>query len=209
MNILRKIRPHVLSGSWFWIALMIASAVIGFSNAEATFLGVFIVIYGVPAWLMTLLVRVLVWWIRQGRGKGRILPRPWLSWSIEPMVFAIVIALIAVGGFKWARFAISYPWLSSKARFEIAEMSVTGPQKWQQYEDGFLVCGLYRVRQWETGFATDGSPQFLLITAYMTLTDAAGWAYVPSGAKPKGIRTGQPCYFEHMVGPWWRWRLDV
>lgn len=209
MNLLRKIRPHLLPGSWFWIALMIASAVIGFSKAEATFLGVLIVIYGVPVWLLALLLRVLVWWIRRRRGKGRILSRPWLSWSIEPMVFAILIALIAVGGLKWVRFAISFPWLSSMAQKELAEMSVKGPQQSWMIGSADFMCGLYLVHSWETGFATDGSPQYLILTASQTLTDAAGWAYVPSGAKPKGLRTGQPCYFEHMVGPWWRWRLDV
>ena len=95
------------------------------------------------------------------------------------------------------------------AMAEVERMKTDGPQKWIQWEHGYQFCGLYRVWQWESGTATDGSPQFLIVTAYMTFTDAAGWAYVPSGAKPKGIKTGQPCYFDHMIGPWWRWRLDV
>lgn len=208
MKIRSALRPHLLSSSWLWISLLVGTAVLGFSNAEATFLGCLIAFYLVPAWLLILLIRFTVWSLRRKSGKGRVLEKPWLSWLLEPMLVLVLVGLIWCGGLRWLRFAVSYPWLYLKAKGEVEHMKTAGPQKWRQWEDGFQICGLYRVIQWESGTATDGSPQFLILTAYMTLTDAAGWAYVPSGAKPNGIKTGQPCYFDHMIGPWWLWRLD-
>lgn len=209
MKLFHRLQPHLLPYSWFWIALLAGTAVFGFSNAEATFLGVEVAALVLIFWLPLLLVRLGVWVLRKSRGKARMLAKPLLSWSIEPLFCLLLVGLIWGGGLKWMRFAVSYPWLYAKAAGELEQMKTHGPKEWHDHDAGINLCGLYRVRQWETGTATDGSPQFLILTAYMTLTDAAGWAYVPSGAKPKGIKTGQPCYFEHMIGSWWRWRLDV
>ena len=207
-NLRHKFRSHLLHASWFWITLLAGTAVCGFSNAEGTFLGLFIALYLLPVWLMAFLIRLLVWTLRRTSGKARTLTKPWLSWSIEPIVCLCLVGLISVGALKWARFAVSYPWLCAKATSKLEDMQGAGPQEWHDHDASVEICGLYRVRQWETGTATDGSPQFLILTAYMTFTDASGWAYVPSGAKPKRIKTGQPCYFDHMIGSWWRWRLD-
>ena len=209
MKLFSILRPNLLPSSWLWITLLVGTAIFGFSNAEGTFLGFMIALYLVPTWLFILLIRFTVWSLRQRSGKGRRLAKPWLSWLVEPIVLILLIGLIWCGGLKWLRFTASFPWLYAMATAEVERMKTDGPQKWSQWEHGYQFCGLYRVRQWESGTATDGSPQFLILTSYMTFTDAAGWAYVPSGAKPKGIKTGQPCYFDHMIGPWWRWRLDV
>ena len=209
MSFLGEFRSHLLRSSWFWITALLGTALFGFSNAEGTFWGIIVAFYLVPIWLIVLLIRLLVWLLRRKSGKARELAKPWLSWSVEPIFFLILVGLISVGGLKWARFVVSYPWLYAKATTELKQMKIVGAQEWHDHNNSTAICGLYRVNQWETGTATDGSPQFLILTAYMTFTDAAGWAFVPSGAKPKGIKTGQPCYFDHMIGPWWRWRLDV
>lgn len=209
MKIFSQLRPHLLPSSWFWILLLVGIAMLGFSNAEGTFLGFFVALYAIPAWGVILVIRFATWMVQKRGGKGRALAKPWVSWLMEPIVCGALIVLITTGALKWLRFGASYPWLYSKAATEVERMRRAGPQQWSEHEHGFQLCGLYRVRQWESGTAMDGSPQFLILTAYMTFTDAAGWAYVPSGARPNGIKTGQPCYFEHMIGPWWRWRLDV
>lgn len=204
-----NLRSHLLPSSWFWIALLVGIALFGFSNAEGTFLGFFAAFYALSAWLLVFVLRLSVWAWQRKAGKARVLRQPWLSWSLEPIACLLLIGLISVGALKWTRFVVSYPWLYAKATMHLEEMKQRGTQKWYWYDQGFQLCGLYWVRQWETGSATDGGPQFLILTASGTLTDAAGWAYVPSGAKPRGIKTGQPCYFDHMIGPWWRWRLDI
>lgn len=209
MKLFCTLRSHLLPSSFLWIVLLLGTALYGFSNAEGTILGFLIAFYLVSAWLLILLIRFVVWSLRRKSGKDRLLAKPWVSWLVEPTVLILLVGLTWCGGLKWMRFAVSYPWLSAMATTELERMKTAGPQKWSEWKHGLHICGLYRVREWESGTATDGSPQFMVLTALGTYTDAAGWAYVPSGAKPKEIQTGQPCYFDHMIGPWWRWRLDV
>lgn len=210
----RTLRSHLLPSSWFWITMLAGAALFGCSDAEVTFAGLHVGTYVIGGWGMMLLVRFSVWLTLHKLGRGRVLAHPWLSWSIEPVICLLLIGLIATGGLRWTRFAISYPWLHAKATRALEKMKAHGPQDWNETrhiyagKDELHLCGLYRILGWETGTATDGSPQFLILTADNTLTDGAGWTYVPSGAAPKGIRTPQPCYFEHMTGGWWRWRVD-
>ena len=202
-------RSDLLRSSWLWLLLLTSTALFGFSNAEATFLGLMVAGVVLPFWLVTWLIRLCVWGWRRRKHLNGPLARPYYSWSIEPLVCAVLIGLISIKGLMWGRFVCSAPFLSAFAQDKIASLHVSGPQKWHDGEQLGLWHGLYLIKYWETSNAEDGSSQVLFLTAHATLTDAAGFAFVPSGGKPKGIATGQPCYFEHLFGPWWRWRLDV
>lgn len=202
-------RSNLLRSSWLWLLLLVSTALFGFSNAEATFLGLMVAGVVLPAWLGCWLIRLSVWGWRRQKQRNAPLAHPYFSWSIEPIVCAMLIGIISVNGLMWGRFVLSLPFLSAFAQNKVVALHVSGPQKSSGADQKDSVCGLYVIRSCETSDATDGSTQVLFLTAYETLTDAAGFAFVPSGGKPKAIATGQPCYFEHLFGPWWRWRLDV
>ena len=210
MKLFKKLWRSGSPFSRLCVVFAVGFALFAFSNAEPTWRDFGIAIIILPCWALLWYWRQFAWWAKWKKRPEGQSENPWLAWSLEPITCALLIGLISINVFTFCRFVLGVPWLGRFAKEKLAETNASVPKGWDGHGNEWLSCGPYKMTKWAISTAEDGTPEFLMITAYDTLTDAAGFAYVPSGGRPTANRIGcGPSYFSHIIGPWWRWRWDI
>ncbi|WP_395751477.1 hypothetical protein [Prosthecobacter sp.] len=187
-----------------WITLLVAAGVACCSDAEITWDGLIIVsclTISAGVWCG---VRLLVALVRLWRFPEKGLA---LGWCGDALVIGVSLFAYHLHVFTLPRFLASRPALTTYVESQMEESRGKTPKEIfkQRREDA---VGSFTIRHLIVSEAKDGSPQALVITVENTVTDAAGFAYVPSGAEPLQPSGFGPCYFEHLLGFWWLCRLD-
>lgn len=198
---LKSLRKHLLPATPWWLLAFVVVGFVWHSNAECSFEGFIVAGALLIVWALAWAARLVL-----GARGGRVLQRPLLSWGIEPVLVGAVIFMMANHGFLWLRFLPSLPSLNgyAKRQLALAEPASRPPEIGALHDS----VGLFRALSWKVVKASDGSSQFCMLTASPTMTDASGFVYIPSGARPSPF-VHTPSYYTHLVGPWWIWRLDV
>lgn len=200
-------RRHLLLATPWWFMVFLAVGFVFQSNAEHSFSGLFGTVVAIALWGLVWLVRLGVWVWMEGR-TGRVLSRPFLAWSVEPVLVACLGLMLVVQGLVWLRFLPSMPFMTDYAQQCLAR-PFDPAFEMQPWETIPVSVGLFRVSSSRAVKDKGGRPQLFLVTIRDTPTDVAGFAYVPDGRTPECGFVGRSSSYTHLVGPWWVFRWDV
>lgn len=187
-----------------WLTIFVVTGFAYRSNAEITWDGMVLAWKITFCWFVWCLIRLLAslfqLWRAPEKGFG-------FGWCGDVLAFAVYLFACYMHVFMLPRFLASKPSLTKYVESQLEKNRNISAHEFfnQRRED---VVGLFTVRRLVVSEAKDGTPQMLAITIENTVTDGAGFAYVPSGAEPAQLAGFGPCYFEHLVGSWWVWRLN-
>lgn len=149
-------------------------------------LGAFLLgLLAIGLWLLVWLIRLIrVLWLRHK------VERPWLYWTIEPVVIALCVFLSSANVFTYIRFQLSKP-----ALLGYVEQVQTG--KNQADTNNWHWVGLYMVH--DTELLSNGTVRF--ITSSNGMMSDAGFAYNPKH-EPESQNEQ---YYRSIQKDWWYW----
>ena len=171
----------VLCTLWFLFSIL------AFSDVGSD-LGAFLLsLLVVGLWLLVWLIRLIrALWLRHK------VERPWLYWTIEPLVIVLCVFLSLANVFTYIRFQLSKP-----ALLAYIEQVKTG--KIQADNNNWHWVGLYSVH--DTELMSDNAVRF--ITSSNGMMSDAGFVYSATHKMPEKLHEHDE--YQAIDNNWWYW----